>query len=52
MLFNVNSFKELIEKVPPDSILSYLHVCFKHSASFEKKTYWQLIDTLKLFIIL
>ena len=23
--FNVNSFKELFEKVPPDSILSYLH---------------------------
>ena len=22
---NVNSFKELFEKVPPDSILSYLH---------------------------
>ena len=23
--FNVNSFKELFEKVPPDSISSYLH---------------------------
>ena len=23
--FSVNSFKELFEKVPPDSILSYLH---------------------------
>ena len=23
--FNVNSFKELVEKIPTDSILSYLH---------------------------